>query len=405
MINPARSSDSGLQKTGARGKASVAAGNIFIFGLAYLMLFLPYKPSLALVAAVIVGLLLMEKKGAINSLFSLYIQHKNLASSTAMLCLLVIPLLLATYRYQSHIAVMASIYAMVCLGINFQMGSTNMVNFAPAAFMGIGAYSMAVVTVKMGLSPWLGLLLAMLLCAVAGLLIGLPTLRTKGYYLSLVTMALQLAFTQLIKNIPYLGGPNGISGVKALNAGGFSLYKSYTLWGVKLAPHFFYLIFCSFVLAILFCVALRISVSRYGLALNSIAQDEIAANCFGIDVSRCKLFAFLVGSVFCGIGGALYASLTSFVGPNDFTFTRSLIFICMVILGGMDNPVGVVVGAFLLTVITEKLRSFSDYAQLIYALLLVFILIAKPAGLIPKRVRDYCALFGRKLSEPDIEAR
>jgi branched-chain amino acid transport system permease protein len=405
MINPARSSDSGLGETGARGKASVAAANIFIFGLAYLMLLLPYKLSLSLVAAVIAGLLFMEKKGTVNSLFSLYIRHKNLAASTALLCLLAIPLLLATFRYQSHIAVMASIYAMVCLGVNFQMGSTNMVNFAPAAFMGIGAYSMAVITVKMGLSPWLGLLAAVILCAAAGLLIGLPTLRTKGYYLSLVTMALQLAFTQLIKNIPYLGGPNGISGVKALNAGGFSLYKSYTFWGVKLAPHFFYLIFCSLVLAVLFYAALRISVSRYGLALNSIAQDEIAANCLGVNVSRCKLFAFLVGSVFCGIGGALYASLTSFVGPNDFTFTRSLVFICMVILGGMDNPAGVVVGAFLLTVITEKLRSFSDYAQLIYALLLVFILIAKPAGLIPKRVRDYCALFGRKLREPDVEAQ
>jgi branched-chain amino acid transport system permease protein len=394
MINPTRSS----------GKVFTVTANSVIVGLVFLMLFLPYGPSLALVAAVIAGLLFMEKKGAINSLFSLYIRHKNLAAFSAAACLTVVLLLLATYRYQSHIAVMASIYAMVCLGVNFQMGSTNMVNFAPAAFMGIGAYSMAVITVKMGLSPWLGALTAIVLCAVAGLLIGLPTLRTKGYYLSLVTMALQLAFTQLIKNIPYLGGPNGISGVKALNVGDFSLYKTYAIWGVRLAPHFFYLIFCLLVLAVLFYIALRISVSRYGLALNSIAQDEIAANCLGVDVSRCKLFAFLVGSVFCGIGGALYASLTSFVGPNDFTFARSLVFICMVILGGMDNPAGVVTGAFLLTVITEKLRSFSDYAQLIYALLLVFILIAKPAGLIPKRIRDYCALFGKTLRAPDVEA-
>jgi branched-chain amino acid transport system permease protein len=166
---------------------------------------------------------------------------------------------------------------------------------------------------------------------------------------------------------------------------------------VKLAPHFFYLIFCILTLALLYYVAIRISISRYGLALNNIAQDEIAANCFGVKVSGCKLFAFLIGAIFCGIGGALYASLTSFVGPNDFTFARSLIFICMVILGGMDNLAGVLVGAFLLTVITEKLRGFSDYAQLIYALLLVIILIVRPSGLIPKRVRNYCTLFGREL--------
>jgi branched-chain amino acid transport system permease protein len=213
-------------------------------------------------------------------------------------------------------------------------------------------------------------------------------------------MALQLAFTQWIKNIPYIGGPNGLSGVKALSIGGFSLYKSYTFFGVKLAPHFFYLIFCLLILALLYYIAVRISISRYGLVLNSIAQDEIAATCLGVKVSNYKLFAFLVGAVFCGVGGALYASLTSFVGPNDFTFARSLVFICMVILGGMDNLPGVLVGAFLLTVITEKLRGFSDYAQLIYALLLVIILIVRPSGLIPKRVRNYCAFFGRELLPP-----
>jgi branched-chain amino acid transport system permease protein len=381
-------------------KILTVACNILVFGLAFLMLRLPFQFSLTLVALVIAALLYMEKSGSINAVFSLYIRNKKLAALSAVICMLAIPVLLSTFRYQSHIAVMAVIYAMVCLGVNFQMGSANMVNFAPAAFMGIGAYSMAVITVKLGVSPWFGLLVAIVLCAGAGLLIGLPTLRTKGYYLSLVTMALQLAFTQLIKNIPYIGGPNGLSGVKALNIGGFSLYKSYTFFGVKLAPHFFYLIFCILVLALLYYVAIRISISRYGLALNNIAQDEIAANCFGVKVSSYKLFAFLIGAIFCGIGGALYASLTSFVGPNDFTFARSLIFICMVILGGMDNLAGVLVGAFLLTVITEKLRDFSDYAQLIYALLLVIILIVRPSGLIPKRVRNYCALFGRELLPP-----
>ncbi|MDR1481352.1 MAG: branched-chain amino acid ABC transporter permease [Synergistaceae bacterium] len=378
-------------------KILTIACNLLVFTLAFLMLRLPYKFSLTLVALVIVALLYIERSGAINAVFSLYIRNKKLAALSAIIFMLAIPVLLARFRYQSHIAVMSVIYAMVCLGVNFQMGSANMVNFAPAAFMGIGAYSMGVVTVKLGVSPWFGLLASIILCAAAGLLIGLPTLRTKGYYLSLVTMALQLAFTQLIKNIPYIGGPNGLSGVKALNIGGFSLYKSYTFFGAKLAPHFFYLIFCLLTLTVLYYVAVRVSISRYGLALNNIAQDEIAANCLGVNVSRYKLFAFLIGAVFCGIGGALYASLTSFVGPNDFTFARSLIFICMVILGGMDNPAGVLVGAFLLTVITEKLRDFSDYAQLIYALLLVIILVVRPSGLIPKRVRNYCALFGREL--------
>lgn len=374
--------------------------NILILVMAFAMLRLSYQYSLACVALTIAALLFMDKKGYINALFSLYIRHKKLAFISAMLCLLILPLLLSGLRYESHIAVMALIYAMVCLGLNFQMGSTNMVNFAPAAFMGIGAYSMAMVTVKLGASPWLGLIMAVILCAFAGLLIGLPTLRTKGYYLSLVTMALQLAFTQLIKNVAFTGGPNGISGVKAFSLGGVSLFKSYNLPLLgKVAPHFFYLFFCSIFLVALVYIAMRIYVSRYGLALNSIAQDEIAANCLGVNVSGKKLFAFVIGGIFCGVGGALYAGLTSFVGPNDFTFARSLVFICMVILGGMDNPVGVVVGAFLLTVVTEKLRPFADYAQLVYALLLVIILIVRPWGLIPKRVRNYGELFNRQIRQ------
>jgi branched-chain amino acid transport system permease protein len=162
-------------------KILTIACNILVFGLVFLMLRLPYQFSLTLVAAVIAALLYMEKSGAINSVFSLYIRNKKLAAASAVICMLAIPVLLATFRYQSHIAVMAVIYSMVCLGVNFQMGSANMVNFAPAAFMGIGAYSMAVTTVKLGVSPWFGLLVAIVLCAGAGLLIGLPTLRTKGY--------------------------------------------------------------------------------------------------------------------------------------------------------------------------------------------------------------------------------
>jgi len=377
--------------------------NILIFGLAYAMLRLSYQYSLTCVALTIAALLFMEKKGYINMLFALYIRNKKVGFFTALICLLALPLLLAAMRYELHITVMAIIYAMVCLGLNFQMGSTKMVNFAPAAFMGIGAYSMAVITVKMGSSPWLGLGVAIVTCAFAGLLIGLPTLRTKSYYLSLVTMALQLAFTQIIKNTSYMGGPNGLSGVKTFSIGGFSLFKSYELPILgKVAPHFLYFFLCSALLIILIYIAMRVSISRYGLALNTIAQDEIAANCLGVDVSRQKLFAFMIGGIFCGVGGALYAGLTSFVGPNDFTFARSLVYICMVILGGMDNPTGVVVGAFLLTVVTEKLRPFADYAQLVYALLLVIILIVRPSGLVPKRVRNYCALFNRRPQQEQI---
>ncbi|MEG2213159.1 MAG: branched-chain amino acid ABC transporter permease, partial [Clostridiales bacterium] len=368
--------------TKASERAVVIALNILMFGMVYLILRSSAFVSLGLIVCVIVGLLLADKFKIISWVYDLFIANKKLALVIAAICIFALPILFApkSSQYIAHIAVMATIYSMVCLGLNFQMGSTNMVNFAPAAFMGIGAYAMAVFTVRMGLSAWVGMLAAIFFSCTAGLLIGLPTLRTKGYYLSLVTMALQLTFTQLIKNIPYLGGPNGITGVKSLSIADFSFYKSYTVFGMKMAPHIPLFFFCLLLLFGMVYIAMRVGVSHYGLTLNNIAQDEVAANCLGVNCDRRKLFAFVIGSIFCGIGGALNAGLTSFVGPSDYTFARSLVFICMVILGGMDNPIGVVVGAFLLTVLTEKLRDFADYAQLIYAVILVTVLIVRPAG-------------------------
>lgn len=292
---------------------------------------------------------------------------------------------------------------MVGLGLNFQMGSTDMVNFAPAAFMGIGAYSMAVVTTKLTLSPWLGMGVAIIMSVGMGLVIGLPTLRTKSYYLSLVTMALQLTFTMLLYNIPYLGGPNGISGIAPLSIGGFSLLESYTIFGIKLAPQIPYLILCIGILILFAYIAMRVYISRIGLSLNLISQDEVSAGCMGVNLSRQKLLAFIIGAIFCGVAGALYASYMSYAGPEDFNFSKSLMFICMVILGGMDNVIGVITGAFILTVIMEKLRVFSDFQQLVYGIVLVTILIIRPAGLIPKRVRNYCQSFGRKIRGPSKE--
>ena len=142
--------------------------NMVIFGMVLAMLILSYQYSLACVGLTVAALLFMEKKGHIHTLYSLYIRHKNWSFLSAFVCMLILPFPLAGMRYESHIAVMAIIHAMVCLGLNFQMGSANMVNFAPAAFMGIGAYSIAVATVKMNISPWLGLLMALVLCVFAG---------------------------------------------------------------------------------------------------------------------------------------------------------------------------------------------------------------------------------------------
>jgi len=368
-----------------------------IFTLLCVILIADFAMSMISLIVTIILLLVLDSRGWINETFDIFIRHKKVALLAGVAMMVLLPMVLADKRYIAHIAIMVTIYGMAGLGLNFQMGSTDMVNFAPAAFMGIGAYTLAVFTAKLALSPWLGLLAAIATSALMGLLIGLPTLRSKSYYLSLITMALQLAFTMVLFNIPFLGGPNGITGVKPLSIAGFSLVKSYTIFGIKLAPQVPYLYLCLIFLAFFLFVAMRVNISRIGLALNTIAQDEVAANCLGVNITSRKLFAFIVGAVFCGVAGSLYGSYTSYVGPDDFGFPRSLMIICMVILGGMDNSIGVLTGAFILTVITEKLRVFSDFQQLVYGLILLTVLIVRPMGLVPKRVRNYCLNFGRQI--------
>jgi branched-chain amino acid transport system permease protein len=376
---------------------------LLIGTLIYWILRAEFMGSITLMIAVVAAILLLDRFDVVNSLFSAYIANKMPAIVSAIAVCIVVPLLLGTNNYLMHITTMAVIYAMACLGLNFQMGSTDMVNFAPAAFMGIGAYSVAVCTVRFSLSPWVGLLLGIVLSAIFGIIIGLPTLRTKGYYLSLVTLAMQIAFTQLLFNIPFLGGANGLPGVSRYSIFDFSLYSRYTIFGQRYAPQFPYLMLCICILILLTYISMRIYFSRSGLSLNVIAQDPIAANCLGINVSRQKLFAFVIGGIFCGISGSLLAGLESYAGPDNYDFTRSLMLICMVILGGMDNSIGVISGAFLLTIISEKLRDFADFQQFVFGAILIVMLIVRPSGLIPKRKRDYCRTSKRTLSLTDTE--
>lgn len=379
---------------------AVVLSNILIAILVREILITDFAVSFALMIAVVIAILIIDKYGVVNALFDAYIANKPAAIISGIVLVIAIPISLTNNNYIAHIATMAVIYGIACLGLNFQMGSTDMTNFAPAAFMGIGAYSVAVVTTKLNWTPWAGMLVGIVVAAVLSYVVGWATLKTKGYYLSLVTMAIQLAFTQLLNNLPALGGSNGIAGVPKYSIFGFQLYKKYTVLGTKFAPQIPYLLLCILFLILFTYIAMRIYYTKNGLSLNSIAQDEIAANCLGIDVANQKLFAFVVGGIFCGVAGSLLVGLDSYVGPSTYNFNRSLILICMVILGGMDNSIGVIVGAFLLAILSEKLRDFADYQQLVYGLILVIMLIVRPNGIIPKRVRNYCGICKRQPKMP-----
>ncbi|HYF95279.1 MAG TPA: branched-chain amino acid ABC transporter permease [Symbiobacteriaceae bacterium] len=395
MINPKESTTPQWRPSATPGRR-LPTSLLAVAGLAlaaglwlYLAVSGEFAVSMAAVAGVVVVLVYLDKVGLADRLYELHARHKAVSLLSFGLVLLVLPIPMRQSPYLIHIAVMACLAGIVALGLNFQMGSTDMVNFACGAFFGMGAYSSALLATKTGLSPWLGLPVAVVTTVVLAYVVGVATLKTKGYYLSLVTMALQLVFGLLLVNTDAVGGPNGIAAIPPYSIGPLSFRDSFWLVVYKLPYQALYFYLTAAMLLVCGYVASRLHLSRVGLAWNTIGEDEIAGNCQGINPARAKLIAFCMGGAFSGLAGALYAHYISFIGPEDFSFSKSLIIISSVILGGPDNVLGVVVGSVLLTLIDEKLGGFTDYRMLLYGLILLCVLLFRPDGLMPKRVRRY----------------
>ncbi len=303
--------------------------------------------------------------------------------------ILVFPFFFLRNAYIIHILTLSFIYAIAVIGLNIQIGSTDIVNFAQGAFMGIGGYTSALLTVNLGLSFWIGLLAAVVISGFFGLLLGLPTLKTREFHLSLVTIAFAYIAYLLILNMKWTGGPNGIVSIPKPELFGFSLATRIVVGNFVLSGTFFYYYLVLIALALSFLVARRLHYSWLGLGWNAIRDDEIAARCYGVNFNLIKLSTFIIGAVYAGLAGSLYAHFVGFISPESLTFSLGLTMVGMVILGGMDNIGGVVLGAVLLIIIPEKFRAFQDFRLLFYGVVIILMLLFRPAGLIPKRVRLY----------------
>ena len=214
-------------------------------------------------------------------------------------------------------------------------------------------------------------------------------MRTKTYYLSLVTIAVGLIIYLLLNNLSWTGGPNGVAGIPFPTLGGFDFGQGITVLGVELPfqANFYYLILL--VVLVEYAVARRLYVSKIGLAWNAIRDDEIAAGCQGIDVTGYKIMAFYTNAFFDGLAGAIYAFNVGFISPENFAFMLSVIVITMVLVGGMGNTVGVIIGAVLLTLIPEKFQVVQAYRMWLFAIIILVVLLARPRGLFPQKVRQY----------------
>lgn len=293
-----------------------------------------------------------------------------------------------TTRYAQDVAVNVLVYVCLGLGLNIVVGLAGMLDLGYIAFYGIGAYSYALLNIHYGLSFWVCLPLAAGLSCIAGCIIGYPTLRMRGDYLAIVTLAFGEIVRLILNNwMSLTNGPNGILGVKVPGIfypnffNGFSIEH---LWLKKLH----YLYYVALALAIFTIIAVyRLNFSRIGRAWESIREDETAAELMGVNTFLLKLLAYAMGAVFAGLAGAFFAARMRFVSPESFTFLESAMVLCMVVLGGMGSIPGIILGAAALIVLPELFRGFELYRMLAFGAAMVIMMLFRPAGLIPaKRV-------------------
>ena len=345
---------------------------------------------LALLAVMGAGFALMQIRPQIEeTITGAFHSARGVATAFGLLIVLIYPFFLGNNTYALHIVIVALLYSVLALALNFQLGSANIPNFATGATYGIGAYTSGLLAVNYGLSLWATLPVAALVATAFGFLLGIPSMRTRDSYLALVTIAFGIVIHQLLNNFDWTGGANGLVGIPAPSLFGHSFMQPIKVLGFTLPAqaNFYYLAAALLGLAIL--SAKRLHESRIGLAWNAIRADELAARCQGINVAWYKILAFAVDAFLAAFAGTIYAFYVSYISPDNFTFLVSVTIMTMVIVGGMDNTFGVIVGAFLLTLLPEKLRIFSDYRLLFVSVVVILFLILRPKGLFPQRQRHY----------------
>lgn len=264
----------------------------------------------------------------------------------------------------------------LAVSLNLITGFTGQFSLGHAAFMSIGAYTSAIATAKLGLPFPVGILLAAIVAGLAGILIGIPTLRLKGDYLAIAT----LGFGEIVKiiwlNTEYVGG-----------ASGFNDIPQYT--------NFAWLFFA---IVVTIAVIKNFINSDGGRACIAIREDEVAAEAMGVNTTYFKVLAFSMGALFAGVAGALYANYFYFIKPDAFAFNKSIDILVIVVFGGLGSVTGSVVGAISLSIISLFLQRFPDLRMVIYSVILFLIMLYRPKGLLGNYELKFPKLKGGKLN-------
>ncbi|MBI5062482.1 MAG: branched-chain amino acid ABC transporter permease [Desulfatitalea sp.] len=268
--------------------------------------------------------------------------------------------------------IFAGIYTLITIGLSLLMGYAGQISLGHAAFFGIGAYVSGVLTTQYGFNAWLGMLLGAIAAAAVAVAVGAPSLRLKGHYLAMATLAFGIIVNIVFREEAlWTGGPDGMVGISGLTLFGYALDSAvkyyYLVWGT---------------VAVVFLFTVNLIQSPTGRALRAIHASEAAAAAMGIPIARYKVIVFAFSAVLAALGGSLYAHYMNFINPSTFDLFFSIKLIIMIALGGMHSIWGAVIGAILVAFLSlEWLHYFDEFEVVVYGAILLLVTVFLPEGL------------------------
>jgi len=339
-------------------------------------------------------------------------RNKWLAFAVMVVVLATLPFLTDQLLGRGWVRIMdfALLFIMLALGLNIVVGFAGLLDLGYVAFFAVGAYTYALLAspqLGLHLPFWIILPIGALIACLFGALLGAPTLKLRGDYLAIVTLGfgeiIRIFLNNLNAPVNITNGAQGISQIDPIRIADFSFSHTQEIFGVTFpSVHLHYYLFLALTLLVIFITS-RLQDSRIGRAWVAIREDEIAAAAMGINTRNIKLLAFVMGASFGGVAGGLFAGFQGFVSPESFSLMESVMILCMVVLGGMGNIGGVVLGGLLLVILPEAFRNGAGPLQqwllgktivdpesmrmLMFGVALIVVMLWRPAGLWPSSVR------------------
>ncbi len=299
------------------------------------------------------------------------IKNKKIFFLVILVLILTLPIFVSNLYYL-HIINLVGIYTLVTIGLNILSGYTGQTSMGQAGFFAVGTYVTSLMMMNFDLPFFVALVIGVVITSIFGLIISIPAMKLTGPYLVLATVGFgEIVRLVLLNWTPVTRGAAGLTGIP---------FPEIFALQIKTEKQFYYFIIFFVVLGLY--IATRIAKSKIGRTFSAIREDDLAAEAMGVNVTRYKIIAFVISAMFAGLAGGLFGTFSGVTSPDSFTFDDSISFLCMSVVGGNKTIIGAVVGAFVLTGLSEALRVFQGTRLIIYGLILIFTVIYMPNGLV-----------------------